>query len=106
MAAGALRQRVTLLRPVQRGGVVGETLTTWSIVAVVWAQIKDLSGREWYEAQQLPEGDLSTDIIIRYRPDVVRQMRVGHGSRFYDIVAVLDKDSHRKILNLKCRAVT
>lgn len=106
MPAGMLRHRVTLLQPVHRPGVIGETLTTWSAVAVVWAEIRELSGREWYEAQQLPEGDVSTDIIIRYRADVTRQMRVVYGSQTYDIVAVLDRDGRKKQLILKCREVT
>lgn len=103
MLAGKLRHRVTLLQPVQRGGEVGETITTWSPVAVVWAEIRDLSGREWYEAQQLPEGEVTTDIIIRYRPGVTRLMRVAHGTRMYDVVAVLDRDGHKKMLVLKCK---
>lgn len=105
MAAGKLRNRVLLQRLVQRSGVPGETLISWTVIAAIWAEIRDLTGREWYEAQQLPEGDVTTDIIIRYRADVTRQMRVTHGADIYDIVAVLDRDGRREWLTLKCREV-
>lgn len=105
MLIGALRQRVTLLQLVQRDGALGETLSSWSPVAVVWAQVKDLSGREWYEAQQLPEGDVSVEITIRFRAGLTRTMRIQHGAKTYDVIAVLDRDGQKKFLRLMCREV-
>lgn len=103
MGSGALRHRVTLLQLVQRDGALGEVTASWSPVAVVWAQVRDLSGREWYEARQLPEGEVSTEVTIRFRAGVTRTMRVLHGTRTYDIIAVLDRDGGRKFLGLMCR---
>lgn len=103
--AGRLRHRVTLQRLEQQRNALGEALDTWVPLASVWAEVRDLSGREWYEARQLPEGDVSTTIIIRHRSDVRRTMRVIFGARVFDIVAVLDKDGRGRMLQLMCREV-
>ena len=100
---GNFRHRVTLLSLLQQDGALGEVTTSWTPLTQIWAQVKDLSGREWYEARQLPEGEVSTEITVRFRADIGRTMRIQHGTTIYEIVAVLDRDGRRKFLRLMCR---
>jgi len=103
VGAGELNRRIRLERLIQTRSPLGEVIESWALVAVVWAQVLSLSGREWHEARQLPEGEVSTAITIRYRPDVERTMRVVHGDTVLTIEAVLDKDGRRRMLQLMCR---
>lgn len=105
MRAGLLRNRVTLQKLIQERNEIGEAVETWVTVAHVWAEIRALSGREWYEARQLPEGEISTTIVIRFREDIDRTMRILHNARKFNIVSVLDPDGRKKQLQLMCLEV-
>lgn len=102
-AAGDLRHRVTLQRnAITQDPKTGAMVSTWNDVADVWAQVAPLSGRE-YLAAQATQSEVQARIVIRYRDDVDAAMRVMHGTRIYEIKAVLpDADSGREHLTLMC----
>jgi SPP1 family predicted phage head-tail adaptor len=65
-------------------------VSAWVEHAVVWADIRDQSGRELVAAGQVV-ADATTQIIIRFRGDVAAGMRAVEvvTGRIYDITAVL-----------------
>lgn len=106
MKAGELRHRVTIQQRVTGQDEYGQPLNTWQDMATVWAKIEDLTGREYFSAQQIPTAQVSTRATIRWRADVKPEMRLVHGSRVLDIKAVLDPDGRRRQLQLMCQEVT
>lgn len=68
----------------------GEPVDDWSNVTatMVWADIRDVSGRE-YVAAGAEQAGVTTRIRIWRRDDVTAAMRVLHGARVYDIKAAL-----------------
>ncbi|MGE5553300.1 MAG: phage head closure protein [Betaproteobacteria bacterium] len=104
MRAGELRHRVTIQQLVESQNEYGEIATTPQTLAAVWGAVEDLSGREYFAAQQV-SAEVSTRIRIRYRGGVVPKMQAVANGRTYDILAVLDPDGRRRELHLMCKAV-
>lgn len=48
------------------------------------------------------QAELDAIIRLRYRPSVTVEMRVLHGSTFYNIEAVIDVDGNSAELELMC----
>lgn len=53
MNIGKLRHRITLQRQINAQNDYGAVVTTWQGIATVWAEIKPISGREYFEASQV-----------------------------------------------------
>lgn len=102
MHAGQLRHRITIQQKQVSQNSYGEEIVTWTDLAIVWASVEDLSGREFYEARQIPTAEVTTRVRIRYRSDVKPTMRVVF-SRMLEIVAVLDPEGCKRELVLMCR---
>lgn len=99
ITAGRLDKRITLQSRSDTQDAYGESLTTWSDVATVWALIEDMTGGQYYAAQAA-QNPVQTKITIRYRTGVVPAMRAVHGSTLYDVEAVLGQDGI--MLQLMC----
>lgn len=105
MRAGSLRHRVILQSLSQPQNAVGEAVEEWMPQAEVWAEVRAMSGREWHEMGQAPMGANTVEVIIRHRDDVTRTMRVLHGARTLEIVAIMDRDGRGREMRLLCSEV-
>lgn len=99
MRAGELRNRVTIQQATETQSDSGAVGQTWANVATVWASYKELSGREWFAAQQV-NAEVSGEFGIRYRAGIVPKMRILFGTRVFNIEAVMDPASRRRELQL------
>ncbi len=98
---GRLRHRLTLeaaSRAPDGGGGADEN---WSAIATIWASIAPASGAETVDADAL-RGRISHEIVFRYRSGIAPAMRLRHGTRMFDIAAVLDVDERRRWLKCLC----
>ena len=86
-----LNKRVTIQQQSTAVDEIGQPVVSWSDVATVWADVKDVSGRE-YIASGAEQSAVLTKITIRKRSGIVSAMRVLHGSGTYGIDAVLESD--------------
>lgn len=102
MNIGKLRHRITLQRQINAQNDYGAVVTTWQDVATVWAEIKPISGREYFSAQQV-QSDVTTQIWLRYRKDIEPTMRVTYQDKHYEIVSVLNYQGLNKTLQLMCK---
>lgn len=102
MKIGELRHRITLQKQINVQNDYGATVTQWQTVATVWAEIKPISGREYFSAQQV-QSEITTQIWIRYRNDVVPTMRVAHNGKYYEIISVLNHNGRNTSLQLMCK---
>lgn len=103
MKAGNLDQRVTIER--QAGGVdeLGQPLPdAWSAIGSCWAAVLPLQGREFISAQAVAS-EVTTRVVIRYRPGITPADRVVHDGRIFNIVSVIDVRSANDELQLMCR---
>lgn len=102
MRAGDLRNRIKIQqKSVTRDTFGGETVT-WTDVVTVWAAIEPISGREYYAAQQV-QAEASTRIRIRYYAGITTSMRVLWGTRYFDILSVIDIQERGREIHLMCK---
>lgn len=74
MDAGSLDQRVTLQSLSTTTDAGGGRVETWSAVAVLWAKVTPMSGRERLQADQL-ESPANYRVTIRRRTDITTKHR-------------------------------
>ncbi|WP_010498540.1 phage head closure protein [Paenibacillus elgii] len=99
---GRLKRRVTFHRPPTGADSYGEPIDQWPVVASAWAAIEPLRGREYFEAQR-EHADVTTRIIIRYRPDIDRTMIVVYGKTTFEIGHIIHPDFAKRELHLMCK---
>jgi len=101
MEAGALRHRIAIQENTSTENSRGEKVPGWTTYYQCWASVADLSGREFFEANQ-SQSQISTEIRMRYKSGITPQMRVVFGSRAFEIVSVANPMGRNKELVLLC----
>ena len=91
LAAGRLRDRVTIHAKSVTRDAYGAEVVTWTTLATVWASVESLSGREYMAAQQI-HAERVQRVVIRDRDDVMPHMRVVHRGRSMNIDAILKRE--------------
>ena len=104
MKAGSLRHRVTIQRLTITQGTAGEVVESWSDVATVYAAVEPLSGREFWQAQQVA-AESQIRVRIRYRAGLDTTMRVIHDDRTLEILSIVDPEERHRELQLMCREI-
>ena len=79
----------------------GGASENWTVVASLWAALLPLRGDEGLDADAL-SGTLTHEVWLRYRRDVVPQMRLRAGSRIFEIRSVIDVGERGRWLRLLC----
>lgn len=84
MRAGALDRRIELVRYVSGGtDEYGQPVNTRTVMATVWASVKQQAGREFLTDGNIPLAEERTVFTIRHRPDVlVTDILVWEGREF------------------------
>lgn len=85
LAAGDLRERVTLQQRAETLDSIGENTAGWVDLVTVWANAEPLSGREYFAAGQQQQV-VDVRFRIRYRSDVTGLMRVVWRGEPHDIL--------------------
>ena len=99
MNIGKLRHRITLLRQVNEVNDYGASTQTWKRVATVWADVRPLSGREYFSAQQV-QSEVTTQIWLRHIEGIKPTMKVKFGKREFEILSVLNTQERDVSLQL------
>ena len=102
MNIGKLRHRITNLRQVNEVNDYGASTQTWKRVATVWADVRPLSGREYFSAQQV-QSEVTTQIWLRHIEGIKPTMKVKFGEREFEILSVLNTQERDVSLQLMCK---
>ena len=102
MNIGKLRHRITLLKQVNEVNDYGASVQSWRTVATVWAEVRPLSGREYFSAQQV-QSEVTTQIWLRYIDGIKPTMKVKFGKREFEIISVLNTKERDVSLQLMCK---
>ena len=95
--AGQLNKRITFQTPAV---AAGEGVTTWVDSFTIWGAIKPLVGSRRYAAKQL-NSEISGQIVIRYRNDIDPAMRIKYGTRYFQILAVINPNEENESLEIE-----
>lgn len=100
MRAGTLNRRVLIERAITVRNPSGQVKTVgWEPVAVVWAHMRVANGKE-HIASGVEISEVKVSFRIRWRTDVVPEMRVVHAGTKYEIEAILPDFSRREHIDL------
>jgi SPP1 family predicted phage head-tail adaptor len=99
MRAGRLRHRVIIQEYSESQGNYGGVTKNWTTFATVWAAIEPARGREFWDSQQV-NAEVTGKITIRYLAGVTPKMRVKHGDRYFEILAVINPEEKNEELQL------
>lgn len=102
MISSRLKYRIQIQRPVVVRSDSGEPVTNWENTGQVMADIYSVTGREFFEANQV-NSEVTIKIVIRFKDGLTTDMRVIHGSNIYNVVAVLNQDNRRRPTTLMCK---
>ena len=104
MRAGPLRHPCTLRALTETKDELNQPVKGWADIGKVWAEIKTPSGRMYDAASQM-QAQISAEINIRYRRDVVAGQHLVHDGITYEIIAPLPTNQ-RDMLKLMCKTVS
>ena len=99
-----LRHRLAIENAVRTSDGGGGADITSAPVAEVWAAIWTRSSDEQFVADRVA-GKATHDIWIRYRGDIVPEMRFRSGARVFDILGAIDVEDRRRWLRCPCREI-
>ena len=102
MNSGKLRHRVTVEGLTETQDASGDVVKSYTVLGSVWAAIEPLSGREYFQAQQVVS-EATSRIRLRYLPGVVPSSRVLFGSRVFDVLHVANPEERNVELLLLCK---
>lgn len=75
VSSARLDQRITVQQMTVAKGPIGGHQETWADLATVWAETRDMTGKEIFNAKAM--GSAATQLItVRYRTDVKPSMRI------------------------------
>lgn len=100
--AGKLRHLVDVEHYQELQNDFGESVKSWSLFKKAWAEIKPISGKEFFEAAK-ENSEISHRVIIRYTSGVLPSMRVKFDGRLFEIEAARDFYERHRYIELMCR---
>ena len=103
--AGLLRHRVTIQTFTEARDIAGGVVRTWADSATRWAQVQPLTGREYFDAQQV-KSDVTHMVTMRKYTSVTTTNRLVHNSRNFNILSVQNIDERGKKMVLMCKEET
>lgn len=103
MNAGRLRDVVTIQEQSGSQDSFGEPAATWTDVFSDYAEVKQLTGREFFNDARVA-ADVDTRVVIRYRDGIKAKQRVLCGTRILDIQSVV-MDQKKTQCELLCKEV-
>lgn len=108
MNPGLFRHRITFQQydenAVNENGFPLEDSQRWTDVKTVWAMIKTLQGREYYEAAAT-QNENTVRFVIRYTSGITPDMRIKYKDRAFEILSVINDDERNITLTIIAKEV-
>ena len=101
MEAGKLWHEIAIQSRGDTRDSYGASIPAWSAYASTYAELKNLSGSELEQAQQI-NSRINTKFIVRWDTGIRATMRIVYKSRNYNIVYVNNIDERDKTMELLC----
>lgn len=108
MNIGRLNKRIELQLNTEEtetfANSLGGITTTWATATTVWASIRPLSAKESFMAQQA-QSDADMEIRIRYYSSLTTHYRVKYGTRYFQILSILNTNERNEEQVLVCKEI-
>lgn len=93
--AGKLRHSIVIQQNTPTPDSFGEQDPSWSTFATVFADIKPLTSREFWDAKQV-NAENTLKFIIRYLSGLDSKMRISWDSRLFNIESIINVDERNE----------
>lgn len=104
MNPGLFRHRITFQSFNETTNENGFPVQDWTDVKTVWAMIKTLQGREYYEAAAT-QNENTVRFVIRYTTGINPDMRIKYKERTFEILSIINDDELKKTLTIIAKEV-
>ncbi len=108
MNPGLFRHRITFQQydenAVNENGFPLEESQRWQDVKTVWAMIKTLRGREYYEAATT-QNENTVRFVVRYTVGITPDMRIQYKGRTFEILSVINDDERDVTMTIVAKEV-
>ncbi|WDU84211.1 phage head closure protein [Caloramator sp. Dgby_cultured_2] len=104
MKIGDLRHRITFQKYISTIDEEGFATQEWQDIASVWAAVKNLYGREYWEAAAI-QAENTVKFTIRYRNDIDNTMRIKFNNKYYNIIFIDNIKYQNKFIEIKAQEV-
>ncbi|MBS4932232.1 MAG: phage head closure protein [Clostridiales bacterium] len=102
MNIGKLNKRITFLKPTTGHDEMGQEIEgAWQPFKTVWANIKPLRGREYWDAKK-KSAKQNYKIITRYHDGVTNDMRIKYKEKIFNIESAADVEEEGTMLEIQC----
>jgi len=102
---GRLNKRITVQYPTETADNVGGFTTTWNDLATIWAAIWPTSARELIQSMSNVM-EITHRIRIRYRDDILHNYRISFGTRYFNIVSIINPNERNQWLDIMAKEVS
>jgi len=101
LIAGRLNKQITIQQVTETKNSFGEVSEAWSTYNTVWAEIKPISGKEYFNAESV-QSEVTHKIKTRYLSGITTKMRISYDSRVFDIETVINIDERSRYIEMMC----
>lgn len=102
MDIGRLKHKITFQQLGQDKNEYGETIEEWVDIKTVWAEIKPVSGNQFFAAKQI-NSEISHNVYIRYRHDLKPSMRIKYKERIFEILYLMNVNEENRLMQIYCK---
>ena len=102
MDIGRLKHRITFQELSKSQNEYGELVEKWIDIKTVWAEIKPVSGNQFFAAKQI-NSEISHNVYIRYRTDLKPSMRIKFKERVFEILYLMNVNEDNRLMQIYCK---
>ena len=102
MQIGSLNKRLELQSATQTSDNMGGFTEVWATVATVWGAVWPVSASEQVQAMQTTM-TISHRLRIRHRSDLLPSWRIKFGSRYFNVVSLINPNEKGQWLDILCK---
>lgn len=102
MEIGELNERICFLRRTDKQDEIGQDIQEFEEYKTVWAAVKPLRGREYWEAKKIQSEEIYK-IKIRYLKQITPDMVVKYKNRILEIISISDVNGKKFELEIQCK---
>lgn len=102
MQIGSLNKRLELQSATQTSDGMGGFTEVWATVVTVWGAVWPVSASEQVQSMQTTM-TISHKLRIRHRSDLLPSWRIKFGTRYFNIISIINPNEKGRWLDILCK---
>lgn len=102
MNPGRLKHRIKFQKLSQSKNEFGELTGVWDDYKTVWAEVRPITGKSFFSAQQV-NSEITHIVVIRHSEGIIPSMRILFKEREFEILHIMNFDEDNEALQIMCK---